>query len=515
MKCAFSLVSLLLISLTSVLAQVSTQLANVTEGSPNNSAGLGVTFTNGLMTDGDLYFRGSSNGFNEAIWRTDGTVSGTRIVLNEGDDFGGNWSSLYFLGDGVLIEGADGYKFLSDGDNQLSEYLPAMPARFLRGFTQLPDGNYIFMTEENDVHDLFIASSDFEDVSLVGDVHPDGSEVVAYGGSQGVLIYNGNSFQESTPVVYDFATEQTMPLATYMAEAGLSLSDLSEGYVYGDHMFLSYRDEDNFFRDHVINMVTGAVAEFTFLRAPYTVHEYGDKLVILASRDAIVFDPLDMSHQFLYEDVFALGSSQVIGDKLYFIAADDDNTERVVEADLTTASSRFLPNAPTGRNFYNCKMLDYNDEFYYLSEDEHVTLMKYDFAAEAPILVDTLSVVTGATVVHDLDEVNGELIFSKRLGFLQHEPFVLGNGGTTSTVTVPVEELAVAPTIATDYVTITGVGTVQSKLGMVQIVNTAGQSYGAFAIDTNRLHIGELPAGRYYGTVSDGAVLYRLSFVKL
>jgi len=120
------------------------------------------------------------------------------------------------------------------------------------------------MTEENDVHDLFIASSDFEDVSLVGDVHPDGSEVVAYGGSQGVLIYNGNSFQESTPVVYDFATEQTMPLATYMAEAGLSLSDLSEGYVYGDHMFLSYRDEDNFFRDHVINMVTGAVAEFTF-----------------------------------------------------------------------------------------------------------------------------------------------------------------------------------------------------------------------------------------------------------
>jgi len=514
MKTKLYLLVIAILTAGSLVGQVSTQLANVTEGSPNNSAGLGVTFTNRLMPDGDLYFRGSKDGLTESIWRTDGTVAGTRKVIEEGSAFGGNWSSVFFVEDGVLLQGSNGYKMLSDDDNQLSSFLSQVPDEFLRDLTRLENGNYTFATKPADVLNLYITNSDFTEVTEVEAVHPDGSELVAYSGNEGVLIYNGNSFQESSPVVYEYESQLLTPLADYMATYGLSLSDLSEGYVYSDYMFLSYRDADNFFRDHVINMATGAVAEFTFLRAPYTVHEYGDDLVFVASRDAVLFNTTDLSHQSLYNDVFALGTSAVVGDKLYFIAENDSDMEQIVESDLTTGTSRFLPGAVTGRFFYNCKMLEYEGEFYYLSEGEHVLLQKYDFATDAPVFVDSLSIVTGATVRHDIKEVGGELVFSKRLGFQQHEPFVLGNGGTTSTSLPLVEELVVVPTVASDMIRIAATQYANSNIE-VQLCDASGQSFGTMPATAGQLSIGHLPAGKYYGITMLDGVPHKLSFIKI
>jgi hypothetical protein len=140
--------------------------------------------------------------------------------------------------------------------------------------------------------------------------------------------------------------------------------------------------------------------------------------------------------------------------------------------------------------------------------------MKYDFNTQTAKTIDSLSLNTGATVIHNLFSVKGNLVFSKRLGFLQHEPFVLG-AGTTSTKDLNVEFLAVFPVPAQNEINLDIPLEDYAGNYTCRIINMSSNASQSCLVSNNRLEISHLSTGSYIGEVIVGSQNYFFKFVKI
>ena len=157
----------------------------------------------------------------------------------------------------------------------------------------------------------------------------------------------------------------------------------------------------------------------------------------------------------------------------------------------------------------------YHEDFYYLSEDSHQILMKYDFDNNTAIAVDTLSINTGATVEHALEVVNNELVLSKRLGFLQHELYALGNGLVNGVADISIQYIEVYPSISNDIITLKMNESIFSTQNELVLYNANGQLVSKQSIASNRLDVSGLQASTYYGIIKTESDIYRIEFVKI
>lgn len=172
-----------------------------------------------------------------------------------------------------------------------------------------------------------------------------------------------------------------------------------------------------------------------------------------------------------------------------------------------------MPDAVTGTNFYTSKIEYFKNELYYLGESDHQILYKYDFVNDSPITVDTLSLSTGATVVHALIKVNDKLVISKRLGSLQHEMFVLGNGGASSISEIVAKKLEVNPTLASDIISIDMESIKGNEQALIFDINA--QLVSKLDVFNGQIDVSNLMASKYFGFIEEGNVLYRFQFVKI
>ena len=493
--------------------EVSTRLATITEGDAFNSAGLGVTFRGEVMSDGNLYFQGSSNGFRESIWKTDGTVSGTARVLREADEFGGDWSQKLFIDQGVIVNIDQNWNILRPGSDIL-EALDNLPGDRFQSIDKVSDGSYYITVERDDNIILFTCSADFSDVNEVGIVHPDVSFLLLTAGDAGAIILSTNTFTDDAPLVYLKETNSTQPLEDYIGSLSLSIdiSTLTYAYIHGRYMFLSFRDEDGFFQDKIVDMISMTSNDFEYISEPLEYYEFEDQLIIVTKREVVSLNTIDMSSKELYGNVFSFTPVEKIGDKIYFLTR-ENGMENLVEVNLSDESSKSLVGAETGNSFYNSKIESYKDELYYIGESDYQILYKYDFEAESPVMIDTLSLRTGATVVHALIEVNDELVISKRFDFVQHEMFVIGDGSPSSLRALDAKELLVSPTLASDFISIE----MESLIGNTEalIFNMNGQLVSKLDILNGQLDVSALMSSKYYGFVEQENKLYRFQFVKM
>jgi hypothetical protein len=494
-------------------AQETTILATIGE-SEVNAAGVGQTFFGQKMSDGLLYFRGSSNGLRRSIWRTDGTVAGTNRVLQEETTFGGDWGQIIIYEDGFLINDDDVWKRLATGTTQLAP-IPNMPQENIQKINQATNGNYYFTTERNDQLVLFSADSSFENVNEIGEAHPESFTVLVEGGNFGAIILNDNSFQDNFPKIYLEATSELIDLVVYLETLGLSIGEFTRATLYGDFLFVSYRDANNFFTDKVINMSTNQIEDFDFIREPQHILEYQDDLLIVSDNALIRFNTLDMTFQEVYDSVFPFSPSLIFQDKLYVEVG--NTTINILELDLSDNTTRILPDTNIGDFFFNSKFLEYENQFYYISGDQHQLLNRYDFTNNNSIVIDTLSTNTGATVEHALEDVEGNLVISRRPNPIPHELYVIGDGGVMSSIQESsYDNLDVYPTITKQDIFIPAdtFNNLTSDYEMV-IFNSAGQVVANFDTLVNVINVSHLPQDSYYGILKGIEKSYTFRFMKV
>lgn len=490
--------------------EVSTQLATITEGDAFNSAGLGVTFTGEVMSDGNLYFQGSANGFRESIWRTDGTISGTSKILGEESDWGGEWTQKLFIDQGVIVNIDEVWNIWRPGSDML-EALDNLPADRFRSIDKVSDGSYYITVERDDNIILYTSSADFSEVNEVGVIHPGANFLLLTAGDAGAVIISTNTFTDDAPLVYLKATDSTEPLENYIGSLSLSIdiSTLTYAYIHDQYMFLSYRDEDGFFQNKVVDMINMTSNDFEYINEPLAYYEFEDQLIIVTKREVVSLNTTDMSSSELYGNVFGFTPVKKVEDKIYFIKR-EYTAESLVELNLSDGTSRDLPGAETGSSFYNSKIEYYQDELYYIGESDYQILYKYDFDAEIPVMVDTLSERNGATVVHALRAVNNELVISKRFNFVQHELFALGDGTISDLNELDTEELVVRPTLASSSITIDNIGNTNAL-----IFNVNGQLVSKLDIQKGQLDVSTLMSNKYYGIIEQDNKVYRFQFIKI
>ncbi len=511
----FSFLSILFIFIAQLsTAQETTILATIGEGSPVNAAGVGQTFFGQKMSDGLLYFRGSSNGLRNSIWRTDGTVAGTNRVLQEESEFGSDWGQIIIYEDGFLIDEDNVWKRLATGSNQLVD-IPNMPDENIEKFSQATNGTYYFTTERNDQLILFKADAGFENVTEIGEAHPESFTVLVEGGNYGAIVFNDNSFQDNFPKIYLEATNELMDLLVYLESLGLSVGDFTRATLYDDFLFVSYRDNNNFFTDKVIDMSTNEVADFDFIREPQHILPYQDDLLIVSNNALIRFNTQDLTFIEVYDSTYPFSPSLIFQDKLYVEVG--NSTISILELDLADNTTRLLPDSNIGDFFYNSKFLEYENEFYYISGDQHQLLNKYDFGNNASIVIDTLSTNTGATVEHALEDVEGNLVISRRPEPIPHELYVLGDGGVMSSIEEESHKtLDIYPSITQQNIFFPA-DAVDGFISDYEVIifTSEGKIVSNFSLLDNGINVGNLPQDSYYGILNSIDKSFNFRFIKI
>jgi hypothetical protein len=494
--------------------QTWTQLAEITEGTPTSPGGLGQVFLGQKLSDGNLYFRGSSNGSRKAIWKTDGSVAGTNKVVEEASTFGSNWSQIFFTEVGVLINEDDVWKILQAGNPSFTN-VAGLPDENIHQISRSTDDTYFITTQRNDQYILHSANSTLTSTTEIGAFHPQMNFLALNAGTEGVIIFSTNSFSDDEPMVYLRGTGEMQTIEAYFTSLSLSLGSFTHGYIYDKFMFLSYQDADNFFQHKVVDMSTGQVEDFLSISDPVDYFNVGGKIIMVTQREVVSFDPQNMAYELLFDEVYPFTVNTLYEDKLYCIGETEDNKQNLVEIDPVSGTTTFLDGALIGDFFYNCKVLWYQDEFYYLSRGEYTNLMKYDFDNNEPVFVDSLSLSTGATIAHALESVNDELVVSRREGFIQHELYVLGEGGVSSTSALHARQLNVYPTVARETITLDlpqGAGIFNGE--QVAIYHYDGRLLSTAPINGHEINVASLPAGIYLGFVQVENETYRFQFVK-
>lgn len=506
MTSKFTLVLSLIFFSSVMMGQGVTLLQTISEGDPNSLSGLGYSFSGKIIEEENLYFRGSKNGLTEAIWETDGTVAGTHKIIEEGN--GISWSSMWFLDEVVIVKESDGWSFLEDDSLTPITDLPNEDIRHLEQSTN--NDLYIATRRDNNII-LHASNNDNDDLQEIGEFHPSQNSLVMTVGTEGAMIFNDNPFVEDFPKVYLKASNEIVDINEYLSQ-WFTVSSFNYAYLYDKYMFTNFNDGNNFAGNYIIDMELGTYAEFQFIREPISYTRHNGNLFMVTKSEVVKIDESDLSSVEIYDDVFPFSTSLVIEDKVYINGDDGDNVI-VVEIDMNASSVRALPGTFTGDSFYDNKFEVYKDEFYYISKTTHSVLHKYDFDNDMPVVIDTLSTHTGASVNHALVAIGDHLVISKRPTPIGHELYVY-NSEATGVTNLSYTNLEVLPTIAENQIQLRKEGVLFQENGEVQIIDMNGKQNVTLLMDNGQIDVSNFSKGMYVGVLSIADEVFKFTFLK-
>lgn len=482
-------------------------LKTISEGAPNSLSGLGSTFFGNNIGGKNLYFKGSKDGLKDAIWVTDGTISGTQKLIEESNTFGGNWGRFIFLDDAVLIQLDDEWYGLYP-DDPTPEPIPGLPAESIKNIVTNTDG-LTYVTTERDGNQILHVKID-NGFSELGVFHPDQPQLTLTAGTMGAVIFNDNPFVDDYPKLYLRQSNEMVDMNDYLSQ-WFTITTFDYAYIHDKYMITYFTDGDNFFSGYIIDMETETFEEFPFIREPVSYNYFEDNIFLVSKRDVIQINTNDMSSTILYDEVFSFTTSLRHEDKLYINGSHDDIL--ITEIDMTTGIAKELPDSFTGNSLYNNKFEIYKDEFYYISKSTHSILHKYDFVDETSITIDTLSTHTGATVDHALVTVGDHLVISKRPNPIGHELYVY-NAELNSVTNLSYTDLDAVPTLSSDFIELRQEGISFDKNTSTIIIDKNGKMYDSAEIRNGQIDIANYPSGMYFGIIEFGNELFRYTFIK-
>ena len=266
-----------------------------------------------------------------------------------------------------------------------------------------------------------------------------------------------------------------------------------------------------------MNVETGAYEQFLYVNEPHTYYEYGNNIYVISNDDVHKFDKVTLLNSVVFENAWDFGTSILTDDKIYLSGSETANSDiGVVEINLTNDVVTFLPNSETGNTLYSPKLALYENELYFIAKTiDHHLLNKYDFDNNIAITLDTLATLTGATVEHALENVNGNLLISKRPMSIGHELYVwvedsiiIANNNYT------VNKLNVYPTVSSTEVNLLLEDNLINKNTRLTLFDLMGNAILTSPITNTRIDIRKLTAGVYIGIVESDDVVYRFEIIK-
>ena len=497
--------------LCQINAQVTTKLANIIVGDPNNSSGLGYSFQGSILSDGYLYFRGSGNGLQQAIWKTKGTAATSSKVIEETNIFGSEWDYFSFMNEGVLVQKGNTSQILEAGKTSFRN-LSTFPAASIDYFEPSGDGRYYFTTSVGNMQVLY--STDlYNDTKMLGEFHPNQSSLHFTAGIEGAVIYNPNSFVQDFPKIYLKKENSIMDVNEYLAQ-WFTVSDLTYAYIIDKFLIVSFKDNNNFFRNKIINMDSKAVNDFSFTRKLIKYFTHNDDIYLVTESAVVKINRNTMENKVVYDEVYAFTPTIMAEDKIYIIGEGNTGLNSIIQLDLTIDKANVLDNAPTGESFYSNKFAFHQGSFYYIQNTPTNQLLnKYNFVTNTTKVIDTLSYYTGAIVEHALVSLGDKLVVSKRIGPFSHELYVLNN--TTSTITLKQNSLSIIPNITQSSVNINvGDNTLIDGIE-ANLFDISGRVQISPMIRNGNLDVSTLSSGLYYGKFFYENTIYNFSFVKM
>ncbi len=509
LKFLFTPVVLLLFCLTT-FAQNAELLATISDQPPNSLSGLGATFTGHLMNDGLLYFKGSDNGLNESVWTTDGTVAGTQELTDELTE--GNWNGLRFIDAGVLKRdnSSDVWSILKTGTTQFVT-LPDFPTESIDFIEKNTAGQYFFTVEREDNQVLY--TTDFnQNTTELGVFHPDQTFLALYAGNNAVTMFNTNSFTSDIPVIYDIDLNQIVSLEDYLSE-WFTVTSVEYAYAYDKYMIFSINNSQRY----IMNMETEVYESYSFIREPLNYYEYGDDIYVVGEDEVTKFNQTTLANSEVFEEASAFGTSILMNDKLYLNGSETPGgTIGVIEIDLSNDAVTYLPGSDIGNFFYGARFAALDNELYFIVQTEYHLLKKYDFANNEAITMDTLASVTGATVNHALENVNGNLVISRRPMPIGHELYVLNTDVSSNIIenNINVTDLKSVPTVSSTTIDLY---LDNAKFGYhvpVNLIDMKGNNISNISLNDGSIDIQNLAVGMYIGLVEFEGRFYRFEIVK-
>ena len=491
-------------------AQVSTKLASMIVGTPTNSSGLGYRFQGEIMSDGYLYFRGSGNGLQQAIWKTKGTPATTSKVIEEASTFGSDWDYMMFLKEGVLVKRNNEWLILEAGKTSFRT-LNNFPTTSISYFAASNDGQFYFTTNVSEKQILYI--TDLQNTKSLGEFHPNQSNMELTAGLHGAVIYNTNSFVTDFPKIYLEKEDMTMDVTTYLSQ-WFTVSNLTYAYIVDKFLIVSFKDNQNFFRNNIINMDTKEVKDFPFTRSLVAHYHYNDNIFLVSESDVIKISKSTMENKLVYDEVYSFTTSLNADDKLYVIGEGGTGLNSVVQIDMNTDAVKVLNNAPTGESFYSNRFEVHQGNFYYIQNTPtNQVLNRYNFTTDQPKVVDTLSTYTGATVEHGLVSLGDKLVISKRVGNFNHELYVLNN--TTAVTNLKQNIIEVEPTITQSILRLKMDDNSALSNSEVLIYGLSGTTQIKCKVEGGMIDVSSLLPGKYVGMIMNENIIYKFSFVKI
>ena len=506
---------LLLLAQSPFFAQDCSELFIITEGQAVNAGGVGTTFNGKVADDDNLYFIGSTNGLRKSLWKTDGTAIGTSKVIEDESSFGSNWDNYHLIEEGFLIQDNDNWSLITTGNNEIISLIEFEEVDF-EWISESSDGTYYLAGET----DSGILAIEFDPNTLItnqlGHVHPNTSKMNIYAGDHGVLFYAKNSSLDSETAVLIKATGELLKIGEYLATLGYAVDDYNGGYIHGKYMYASFRNDQNQFDHIIVDMASGEATPVDgTIQGTIQSIEHDNNIYFKGSNKVIKLDTENFVTTSVFNDIFPFSPMTIFNNQLILVGENSsNNTFQIASIDMSTDEINYLPQADIGAGFLNSKFLEYNNDFYYIATDNQENfLYKYDFVNEEPILINVLSEVTGATVVHALEKVQDRLVSSIRFDLLQHE-LAFCSGTIDGIIEPKFTELSVFPSPSSDYLIIDGLDKTGTQ-NDIKIFNAVGEMMIIRTTDTHgKMNVSDLVAGLYYGSFTMDEESFVFRFVK-
>lgn len=477
----------------------------------NSKTGVGQTFYGVIMTNGELFFQASQDGFYDEVWKTDGTGAGTELVLTTQGNQG--WSGSHFTTEGIFFNTYNDHLLWYDANLDQTMDLGFYDDVYFRTFGKISDEEYIVQTYTDTLAQWWITDKTADGTRLLGDIGKQNAFLEMYTSYYGAVIYNTNSFITYEPLFYAKDLDTIISVKDFLAPYK-ELNKIRTVFLYENLMFVAVR-EGNFDKNYIFDLDT-----YEFHPTPFTAEviafvPYQNELILLTKRYLFIVDRSTFEIQSITDNVYPFSSYLLDGDRFYYIFQESSgDLPAIYYVDLTDNTNHALPDAEIGSNHYDSRIVSYHNEIYYTKREQpSIFLRKFNPATEVTTIIDTIAVNHGSlTIINALDVVNDVLITSRYTQSLGHELYYLDGTSQALLPFSPMSQIHCYPNPAVDYLYFDMPET--DGEAMITLYDGSGKLVLSNTIVNKRASVQSLNPGLYTGLFKDDNMVRSFRFTK-
>lgn len=476
----------------------------------NSKTGVGQTFYGVKMTNGELYFQASQDGFYDEIWKTDGTGAGTQLVLTTQGNQG--WTNTNFTTEGIFINTYDDELLWFDANLNQTMDLGVYDDVYFRTFGKISDEEYIIHTYTDTLAQWWITDKTESGTRLVGNIGKQNGFLEMFASYYGAVMYNTNSFITYEPVFYAKDLDTIITVKDFLAPYK-EFNKIRSVYLYDNLMFVAVK-EGNFDKNYIFDLQTNELHPTPYTAEMIAFLPYQNELILLTRRYLLIVDRSTFEIQTITDNVYPFSSYLLDGDRFYYIFHESQNDiPAIFYVDLNDKTNHALPDAEIGANYYDSRIVSYHNEIYYTKREHPSTfLRKFNPATEVTTIIDTVAVQNGSlTISNALEVVNDVLITSRYTQAKGHELYYLDGTSQTFLPFSPIHQITFYPNPAVDFLHFDMEGDTE---GEITVYDGSGKQVLSRSVVNKRANIQSLLPGNYYGLMNDSSGIQSFRFTK-